>query len=190
MSELASTDLFGGGIYREAVFAGSDRRLTLTRRWGPGPIACLIGCNPSKAGKIEDDPTCRWWTRWGQALSFGGFVAVNLYPFITSSPAECRRIADWEKNGPDWYARDAIQSNLDVVVHEAKRAAIVIACWGAIAWDDYWIDHVVEQIQSGEAPWPDIYCFGTTQDGAPMHPMARGKHRLPPDVEPKPWRLA
>lgn len=187
----AMLDLFGQGtMVRGATFAGDDLRLTLTRRWGPGPTACFIGCNPSLAGRDRDDPTCTWWINWCRALSFGAYVAVNMYPFITSSPAECRKKADWQNNGPDWYARDAIHRNLDVVVREAKSADIVIACWGNIAWDDEWIEHVVEAIQSGEEPWPHIYCFGKTLSGAPTHPMARGKHRLRPDVEPKLWRAA
>lgn len=182
-------DLFGHGVERSATFWGSNQRVALRRSWGPGPSACLIGCNPSTADAERDDATVRWWIAWGQALGFGRFVAVNLYPFVTSSPAECRRIAEWQNNGPDWYARDAMHSNLDVVAREAKSADIVIACWGAIAWDEMWIAYVIEAIQEGQEPWPDIHCFGVTKSGAPMHPLARGRHRLARDVEPKLWRL-
>ena len=188
---MMQSDLFGTPMHRHATFSADGTcRLTLVRRWGSGPRACMIGCNPSRAGTDRDDPTCLWWTNWGQALGYGGFIAVNLYPRISSSPDECRKWANWEANGPDWHARDAIMANLDVVVRVAKSADIVIACWGAIAWDDDWIDHVAEHIQTGAAPWPDIHCFGVTQSGAPMHPMARGKHRLPPDVSLKLWRAA
>jgi len=184
-------DLFGGDtLRRDATFAGDDCRLSLTREWGPGRSACFIGCNPSRAGKNVDDPTCIWWMKWGRALGFGRYDAVNLYPFISSSPAECRKRAEWHKNGLDWHARDMMNLNVDVVAAAAKKAEMVIACWGAIAWDAVWIDHVIEAVQSGEEPWPDIYCFGRTATGAPMHPMARGRHRLPQDVEPMMWRPA
>lgn len=183
-------DLFGRDIMvRDATFAG-DNRLTLTRSWGPGPMACFIGCNPSMAGKKADDPTSLWWIKWSRLFGFGRYTGVNMYPFVTSSPAECRKMADWKNNGPDWHARDAMQHNLDVVEYEAKAADIVIACWGAIAWDDEWIEHVVERIQTGEEPWPDIYCFGKTLSGAPKHPMARGVHRIPIDQKPILWRAA
>jgi hypothetical protein len=188
---MLSTDLFGQDtMHRDATFACDGQRLTLTRRWGEGPRACMIGCNPSRADARRDDPTCLWWINWSQLFGYGRFDAVNMYPFCTASPAECRKIADWENNGPDWHARDALQYNLDVVVRTAKAADIVIACWGAIAWDDAWIEHVVEQIQSGEAPWPDLYCFGMTASGAPKHPMARGVHRIPRDQKPILWRAA
>lgn len=183
-------DLFGEQMQREAEFWADGIRVSLTRCWGPGKRVNFIGCNPSRAGKVRDDPTCTWWIRWSQALSFGSLVGTNLYPFVTSSPAACRKIADWEANGPDWYARDRIQQNLDVVAKTAKAADLVVGCWGAIAWDRMWVEHVVEAIQSGTEPWPDIWCLGKTASGAPMHPMARGKRRLAPDVEPKLWRKA
>lgn len=113
---------------------------------------------------------------------------MNLYPFITSSPPECRKIADWSATD-DWWARDQILFvNLPMLVEAAKAAAQVFVCWGAIAWDDEFIEHVVEEIQSGEAPYPDLWCWGTTAGGAPKHPMARGKHRIPPDQRPILWR--
>lgn len=184
------TDLFGAEIMqRDALFAG-DNRLTLTRRWDDGPTVCFIGCNPSKANARQDDPTCQWWINWSQLFRFGRFVAVNMYPFCTSSPAECRKMADWQNNGPDWHARDAMQVNLDIVVQEAKKADQVIACWGAIAWDIDWIEHVVETVQSGEEPWPSLYCFGKTASGAPKHPLARGHHRIARDQMPMIWRAA
>ena len=58
-------DLFAGASYeRTATFAAPGIRLTLTRRWARGPIACVIGHNPSDADADKDDPTSRWWNRW------------------------------------------------------------------------------------------------------------------------------
>lgn len=183
-------DIFGNEtMIRGAHFSGANRQ-TLTRRWGDGPRVCFIGCNPSTADHRQDDPTCRWWIEWSKLFGFGSFVAVNLYPFCTSSPAECRQMADWQANGPDWHARDAINANLDVVVREAKSADKVVACWGAIAWDADWINHVVEAVQTGEEPLPHIYCFGRTAAGAPKHPLARGVHRIPHDQPLLMWSAA
>src|SRR3546814_343950 len=31
------------------------------------------------------------------------------------------------------------------------------------------------------------YCLGASSSGAPLHPMARGRHRVPDDALPQPW---
>jgi len=183
-------DLFGNEtMRRNAVFAGAER-IELSRHWGPGPVACVIGCNPSTADALKDDPTTLWWTAWFQLFGFGGYRAVNLYPFCTSSPAECRKKADWHLTD-DWYARDQmLMTNLPHVGEVAKAADQVFVCWGNIAWDDDWIEHVIQEIQEGVEPYPDLWCWGKTKSGAPTHPMARGKHRIPRDQKPILWRAA
>ena len=175
-------------IERRAHFT-SGNRITLTRVWEKDkPLALVIGCNPSTADGLTDDPTVRWWNKWFRQAGFGGYVAMNLYPFCTSSPAECKKIADWENNGPDWYARDAIQSNLASVVEQSETAHQIFVCWGAIAWDLDWIEFFVEEVGQYYMPVDGLWCWGTTKNGAPKHPMARGKHRIPADQEPILWR--
>ena len=176
-------------IVREAVLSNSGQyRFTLTRAWRGGPHVCFIGVNPSTADHRSDDPTVRRWIRFASAWGYGGFVAVNLYPFRSPNIAACRRWADFLNNGPDWHARDTILQNVDFVTHQAKQAALVVACWGAAAWDDEFVEYVIEQIQTGEEPWPDIHCLAKTGSGDPIHPMARGLHRVPDDAQPVIWR--
>lgn len=182
-------DLLGDKPRTAAEFHG-DNRLTLSREWGSGPRALVIGCNPSTADAYRDDPTSHWWNRWFNLYGFGGYDAVNLYPFCTSSPAECRQIVETIDGGA-LDVRDALHFvNLPHVVAKAKAADKVFVCWGAIAWDQEWIEHVIEQIQFGEAPYPDLWCWGKTSSGAPKHPMARGKHRIPADQPAILWRAA
>jgi len=151
----------------------------------------MIGHNPSDAGGDRDDPTSSWWIDWCQRFGFGCYVAVNLYPFVTSDPRDCYRIVDDINGGVDWAARDALHFvNLPAVVAAAKSSDQVFACWGAIARDQLWIEHVIEEIQSGEAPYPHLWCWGKTADGSPKHPMARGLHRIPRDQQPIIWREA
>ena len=174
-----------------ATFAWTGKlRLTLTREWDDRPRVCFIGHNPSTADHRVDDPTVRRWIDFAHRWGFGGFVAVNLYPIRTADAAKARRWADWQNNGPDWYVRDALQNNLhDVIVPAAKSAGLVVACWGAIATDEDWIEHVLEAIMDGVEPWPDIHVLGVTQAGHPIHPMARGRHRVANDARPIPWRV-
>lgn len=176
-------------IIRDASLSACGQyRWTLSRTWRAGPHVCFCGLNPSTADHLADDPTTRTWAHFAHAWGYGGYVAVNLYPFRTPNVAACRRWADWLNNGPDWYARDRIMDNVHVIAREAKRSALFVACWGNGAWDDEFVDHVCEDIQAGEAPWPDIHCMGRTMLGNPVHPMARGHHRIPRDQRPEMWR--
>lgn len=176
-------------IRRSAVFHWDDR-IRLSRDWGPGPRAFVCGCNPSDGDDERDDPTISWLIAWFRLFGFGGFDLGNLYPFVSSSPVECRRVAD-RIEADDWAVRDALHFvNAPAVVDMAKRADRVFVCWGNIAWDDTWIEHIVEEIQSGVAPYPDLWCWGKTKSGAPKHPMARGLHRIPRDQQPILWRAA
>ena len=192
---LSAQDLFGvpfaDTIQRAADLSPCGTyRWTLTRTWSSeGGHVCFIGLNPSTADHQLDDPTVRRWIHFARAWGYGGFTAVNLYPFRSSSPAECREWAGPAREGPDWYARAALHFwNLPTIVREAKAAALVVPCWGAGAWDPHWVDHVLEEIQSGEAPWPDLHCFGLSKDGHPIHPMARGRSRIRDDAQQVLWK--
>lgn len=186
------TDLFEANIVRKATISrGGQNRLTLTRHWGAGERrVCFVGLNPSTADHQKDDPTVRRWIHFAKEWGFDGFVAVNLYPYRSSSIAECRRWSEFENNGPDWYARDDICQNFDVIGRIAKICDLVIACWGASTWDDVVVENAIEAIQCFDEPWPDIYCLGFTLRGDPIHPMARGKHRVPDNAKPLLWRSA
>ncbi len=189
MDDLGS-DLLGAPVLRKsAFFTEPDVRIRLSRDWAKGPRALVLGHNPSTADADKDDPTSRWWNAWFQQAGFGGYDAMNLYPFCTSSPAECRERVRRIEAGLDWHGRDLMHfTNMEAVIDAAKSAHQVFVCWGAIAWDDLWIDHVIEEIQTGYAPYPDLWCWGKTLGGAPKHPLARGVHRISPTQAPILWR--
>ena len=191
MAEFGS-DLLGEPVLRRSArFHSSNERIDLMRDWGPGPRALVIGCNPSTADASKDDPTSRWWNTWFSSHGFGGYSAMNLYPFCTSSPSECRMLVERIDAGLDWSGRDTLHFvNLPALVSAAKTAKQVFVCWGAIAWDDAWIEHVVEEIQSGVAPYPNLWCWGKTASGAPKHPLARGVHRIDRNQAPILWRAS
>ncbi len=52
------------------------------------------------------------------------------------------------------------------------------------------IRSVLGAIAAGEAPRPDVHCFGLTAGGAPIHPMARGRSRVPLGMPLVEWRAA
>lgn len=172
-------------IHRRATFQCDRKlRITLERWWGDGKRVCFIGLNPSTADHLTDDPTVRRWVHFAKAWGYDGFKAVNLYPFRSSSPAECKEWSDWESHGPDWYTRDDIVFNIHHVGEVANSCDLVVACWGAGWWDGMLVESVKEQISK------PLYCFGLTQKGDPIHPMARGKYRVKDDAQPVLWEEA
>lgn len=184
-------DLFGDSIIRRSADFIGGHRIALHRNWSDGPMGCVIGHNPSEADGCRDDPTSKWWNRWFNHWGFGGYSAYNLYPFVTPDPRECYRIVSDIHAGNDFGSRDALHFiNLPKVTAAAKAASKVFVCWGNIARDHDWIEHVVEEIQNGEGEAVDLWCWGKTKSGAPTHPMARGKHRIDPLVKATVWRSA
>ena len=161
-------------------------RRVLTRTWpksGRELTACWIMLNPSSADEKKDDPTIRSCIKHSKRLGFSDLVVVNLYPFRTASPRECRQIAEEMDNDSVLRYEEELMTNAEIVAEEAGSAWKVIAAWGQSAWDEEWIHHVIGVI-------PRLYCLGTTKSGAPKHPLARGRHRIL-DTQPlilwEPW---
>jgi hypothetical protein len=96
---------------------------------------------------------------------------------MSPNPAEVYARVDGIDRG-DWAARDDLYlENLDVIHRHAKAADQVFVCWGAIARPCMWLDHVIEEIQTGEAPYPDLWCWGKTAYRAPK--LAQRARRTP-----------
>jgi hypothetical protein len=188
---LDCVDPFANGAIERGARFYDGCRAELSRRWASnGKVAGVIGCNPSDANGDRDDPTSGWLTKWFRDNGFAAYRLWNLYPFVTSSPRECRRMADWENNGPDWWARDMLHKNLSFVEKASREVDQVFVCFGAIAWDADWTQHFIEEIQQGVMPCPALWCWGFNNDGSPKHPMARGKHRIPNGQKALLWRAA
>lgn len=160
-------------------------RWTLSRRWASGPLCAWCGCNPSNANGQSDDPTL-WrmmgfaW-RWG----YGGIVVVNVLPFIAAKMTELRA---WRASDAP-YVDIARGENIGHVARVLALADLAVACWGNLP-DPKDVALLAEGVTLTLGSEVDWHCIGTTNDGAPKHPMARGKHRVPDDAKPQRWRLA
>jgi hypothetical protein len=163
-------------------------RYRLGRLWGDGDSVCFIGLNPSTADAVADDPTVRRWSHFARAWGRDGFIAVNIFPFRSSSPAECRRWARGETDIFTAYERVGAADYNARRIHETLTDVnLAVACWGAGNWDHEYAEQVLSR---ANAAGHDIYVFGLTAHGHPIHPMARGKHRVPDDAKPVLWRPA
>ncbi|MGB1046803.1 MAG: DUF1643 domain-containing protein [Litorivicinaceae bacterium] len=123
------------------------------RYWGTGPIACVIGLNPSTADDTFDDPTNRRLIGLLDAQGFEGYVLVNLIPESTPYP---------ERLGT--HQRRLSAKNDAVIVETADQADVVILAWGNGAVRCPFRYRLIDQFD-------DPLCFGRTKAGEPKHPL-------------------
>lgn len=183
---------------RSAVFARERTVRCELRRWWveyPSRWAAWLMLNPSIANDLKDDPTMLRVIHFTRNWGYDGCIVVNLYPFVSSAPAEMWARADWDNNGPDWYARDDMQANLQDIgcISRTPTTSIRIVAFGAqpVLKDQAWLEQCLEQFHQPSEPCgvvDPLYCLGTTKNGQPLHPMARGKWRVPSNQQPVEWR--
>lgn len=174
-----TTDL--AGITRSAEISDcGSYRFDLRRTWGEGPKVAWLMLNPSTADAEHDDPTLRriqdWASRWG----YHGVIVVNVFPFRASKPAE---LWHWLHGAP---AEPGMQAtNNSYIAAAAREAALRLVGFGAdvgtIAPDDL---NIALRHYGAEG----LMCLGTSQHGWPLHPMARGKNRVPEYATPRFWQ--
>lgn len=189
-------------VYTEATASFDDDRIyryNLLRRWMPGPTALFIMLNPSDGNEDDLDPTLhrcifdftmQWKIRPARlgysadaifpsahmildgSEAFGAMEVANLNAFVSSDPDIMRA------------AKDPIGPNNDAAISSAvKRASLTIAAWGDRA--DPARERAVAQMLSDMGVQP--YALRLTKSGAPSHPLARGRSRIPSGTIPKPW---
>lgn len=161
----------------------SDVRLDeKTTGWPEIARTVFVMINPSSADAIKPDPTWKRCIAFAQRWDAWIVEAVNLFAFRSPYPEDLKEIA---VRGDDELA--------DIQLVEACTGATrVIAAWGAHGTLNDRHLHVYRLLdRAGVKLWH----MGLTTDGQPKHPLARGKHRIPDDIEPMPlegelWTVA
>lgn len=144
-------DISANGLYR----------YTLGRRWDVWkPFVCWIMLNPSTADALTDDLTIVKCRRFSADLGGGGLVAVNLFAYRATQPAD---LVDAAEAGIDVVGSDNDKAIRDAV----NRSTIVIAAWG-VHGDLYGRAAAVARLIG---PKRFLHRLGpTTKHGYPRHP--------------------
>lgn len=204
-------------IEQSAAFDESGMyRYNLVRRWAPGPSVLWIMLNPSTADELKLDPTLQRCLHFSMtwdvpgvrgthgclthacctgtyedcdtSTRFGAFEVCNLYAFRSSNPDDL------------WFPRTVILEDGDTItipapkdpvgpendaaiVAAVRRSRLVIAGWGDGAKPDR--ERRIAQMLADLGVQP--YTLRLTSSGAPSHPLARGKSRIPNTATPIPW---
>lgn len=171
-----------------AEFSGdAQHRHRLDRWWSDAPRALVCGCNPSQAGAEVNDPTV-W--RLVELLrpipSIGGFTIVNWEDRVATDPAAMRAWRMHALHTDEAGYNRARDANLARIRALSEVAPIRIVAWGDLVPMERQTTLVLRALSLDWAH--PLHAFGTTASGAPLHPMARGRSRIPPGTLPTLWR--
>ncbi|KUR80800.1 DUF1643 domain-containing protein [Novosphingobium sp. FSW06-99] len=168
-------------ISTAAISACGKYRYDLVREWDstkPRLVVCML--NPSTADAERDDPTILaliWFsTLWG----YGGLQVINLNAWRASKPRDLL-IAQ--------RARVDIVGGFNPQFWElARKYALEHKVPILVAWGNNASLHDTRRFHEFMGPEIPLICLGHTAHGAPIHPAARGKHRIPRDLQPIPYQ--
>jgi hypothetical protein len=152
-----------------AVFDRRRRyRYLLWRSWQPAlPAVSFIMLNPSAADEKTNDPTIARAISLAQGLGFGRIFVVNLFAYMTKSPAllklatdpvSCKREAKLGRHNDD-FIRFAL-------THSDKTV---------LAWGNHGLfqrrDAAVLEMVLSLVDRDNCYVFAMTKLGQPRHPL-------------------
>jgi hypothetical protein len=140
-----------------AQFSNCGRyRYALWRVWDAKSVADMvmfIGLNPSTADATRNDATLRRCIAFAKRLGFGGLFMLNAYAWRSTSPKALGCVED--PIGPE---------NDRWLWHYSSLVSHRIAAWGS---------HCSRDRQAALCELLDVpmFCFGTTGNGSPKHPL-------------------
>lgn len=145
-----------------AVFSECGKyRYLLSRMWDPYLPTMVFGMmNPSIAGHDQTDPTLTKCLGFARRHGCGGVIVANCGAYIATDPNEWARAAD------------PIGPMNEAAIRLAFRGPMMskrVAAWGRMP------NRRVYERAKGMMAWMKCngatWCFGTTKDGEPRHPL-------------------
>jgi hypothetical protein len=169
-------------IRRAAILGFDDScRFVLERGPSDGRTAAWLMCNPSTADASLDDQTNRRVVHHSARAGCPRSLIGNVWPLRTAFPSE---LFKWLGDGTYTEAMQA--ANLDALAMISAQADVHVVAFGALRSYARCVDKALDAFsQGGRVP---LYCLGTTGDGLPLHPLARGKHAVRNDATLREWR--
>lgn len=151
----------------EATFGGPNScyRYTLEHIWAlQKPLILWAMMNPSGADVKVLDSTVRLTADISAHWGYGGQIIVNACAYRGVTPSMLRDIEDpVGHSNPDAWRRSARQADRIMVAHGHLPTGM--QCHA-------------EAMCDALAEYRSLYVLGTSKDGTPYHPLARGKIRF------------
>lgn len=150
----------------------------------PPPTAAWLGCNPSRASHLIDDPTAGRIVHHSNRAGCPRSLVGNVWPYRAPYPVDLWRFLE---GCGGFMPKDMADANLDALAMIGGQADIHVAAFGAAPGRDFplTVKRALDAFTCG-GRFP-LYCLGTTADGWPLHPLARGKLAVRNDTQLRPW---
>lgn len=147
-------------------------RYKLWRHWGaerdPSKVACFLMLNPSTADEHDLDPTLRRCVNFAKSWSCTGMVVVNLFAVVSADPKILLTQADAVGDVPRLTTLGRTVDNTNVILQEVEESHILMLGWGAFPEAAKRAKEMLDLLPGHNA---QPMCLGTTQSGAPKHPL-------------------
>lgn len=145
-----------------------------TSQWAKRIVFLML--NPSVAEASIVDPTIRECVKFVRSWEGDVLEVVNLFALRSTDPSELR------KHACGYRGDDSV--NNSQIMEACVGGSMVIAAWGNDGILDQRDRFVRNLLKLHNIK---LHHLGTTRDGQPKHPMARGKHRIPREQQPIAW---
>lgn len=168
-----------------AVLAFDGRCRLLLERGSDRPEARTAGwllCNPSTADAERDDPTVRRMRHFSDRARCSRILVGNVWGLRETYPADL-----WAALRAGAYTEAMRSANLDALAAIGAQCDVLFMAFGAEPGRKHpqAVREAIDAIWNAERPVP--LCLGTTDDGLPLHPLARGKHAVRNDAPLVEW---
>lgn len=146
-----------------AIFSPCETwRYRLERCLGQsGPVAAIIGVNPSTATAVIDDQTIRKDIGFGRRLGWSRIIKGNLFAYRATDVRALRDAAD--PVGPD------NDGHLDQIMRDAD---VIVAAWGPKSkLPPPLRNRFLHMLRISDRTGKPLMCWGRSKDGSPRHPL-------------------
>lgn len=158
-------------------------RPMLYRCWdGSRLVFAWLMTNPSVASHLIDDPTCGRTVTTSDDHGGGTSLLGNMWSWRTPYPRDL-----WAALAAGQITEDMTQANeraLELIGGAADRLVVAFGALALRRHPDHCRRMLAAFTRHNSSP---LLCLGTTDDGMPLHPLARGKHAIRKGTPLRPW---
>lgn len=148
-------------------------RYLLCRAWDAAlPLMGWLCANPSTATHLDEDPSVRKMIGFAKRRNFGGILLANSLGYASPYPEDVAKFFD--PMGP---------RNVELVEWLARQTSVglLVGGWGGAIPKK--LRPLARRSADAALAVRELWCFGTTDDGSPRHPLF-----VPYNTPLEPWR--